>query len=67
MNIPLFEWMAVATYVNFIYPEDLPRIESWFQTRWKALAGKLAHARHKAGEENEIVAAAAVNLRDGHI
>ncbi len=23
MNIPLFEWMIVATYMNFIEPEDL--------------------------------------------
>lgn len=29
MNIPLFELMAMATYVNFIEPEDLTRMWNW--------------------------------------
>lgn len=65
MNIPLFEWMAVATYVNFIYPEDFPRMRNWAQARLTSFASKLAHI-HKPGPEREVVSAA-VNLRDGQI
>jgi hypothetical protein len=33
MNIPLFEWIMVSTYVTFIYPEDLTRAWQWVQKR----------------------------------
>jgi hypothetical protein len=33
MNIPLFEWIAIATYANFIYPEDLTRAWAWVRAR----------------------------------
>jgi hypothetical protein len=29
MVIPLFEWIAIATFVTFVYPEDLSRTWSW--------------------------------------
>jgi hypothetical protein len=29
MNIPLFELMAMATYINFVEPEDLTRMWDW--------------------------------------
>ncbi len=33
MVIPLFEWASVATYVTFIYPEDLSRAGAWLRHR----------------------------------
>jgi hypothetical protein len=33
MNIPLFEWIAISTYVTFIYPEDLTRSFAWIRNR----------------------------------
>ncbi len=29
MNIPLFEWIASATFITFLYPEDLTRAWRW--------------------------------------
>ena len=31
MNIPLFEWISIATYAVFIYPEDLSRAGEWIR------------------------------------
>jgi hypothetical protein len=36
MNIPLFEWIMVSTYINFVYPEDLTR--AWHRVRDRAAA-----------------------------
>lgn len=36
MNIPLFEWIMVSTYINFVYPEDLSRAWSWVRKRLAA-------------------------------
>ncbi|MGH9703526.1 MAG: HTTM domain-containing protein [Candidatus Acidiferrales bacterium] len=33
MTIPLFEWISIATYAVFIYPEDLSRAGSWIRSR----------------------------------
>ncbi len=33
MNIPLFQWMMMITYVTFIYPEDLTRAWAWVRQR----------------------------------
>ncbi len=33
MNIPLFEWIMMATFVTFIYPDDLSRLGRWFRGR----------------------------------
>jgi hypothetical protein len=33
MNIPLFEWIAMSTYVTFIDPEDLSRSWMWVRNR----------------------------------
>jgi vitamin K-dependent gamma-carboxylase-like protein len=65
MNIPLFEWMAVATYVNFIEPQDLTRMWNWVRSRFSNSGSKLAPIR-AAGQEGDIMSAA-VNFRDGHI
>jgi hypothetical protein len=33
MNIPLFEWIMISTYINFVYPEDLTRAWQWVRKR----------------------------------
>jgi hypothetical protein len=33
MNLPIFEWIMVSTYVTFIYPEDLTKAWSWICDR----------------------------------
>jgi len=43
MNIPLFEWMAVATYINFVDPEDLTRSWKWFQGQSAKWLAKFPH------------------------
>jgi hypothetical protein len=65
MNIPLFEWMIVATYINFIEPEDLTRSWNWFRNQSTKWAGKLAHLR-AAGQVQQAVSTA-VNIRNEHV
>jgi Vitamin K-dependent gamma-carboxylase len=36
MNIPLFQWIILSTYVTFIPPEDLSRFWSWIRGRFTA-------------------------------
>jgi hypothetical protein len=62
MNIPLFEWMIVATYVNFIDPEDLSRWWNWGRGRFAIGLGKLARIR-ALGQERGISTAVA-HIRD---
>jgi uncharacterized membrane protein YphA (DoxX/SURF4 family) len=65
MNIPLFEWMIVATYVNFIDPEDLSRTWTWFHgqsTKWR---GRFAQI-FAIGQVRETVSTA-VNIGEKHI
>jgi hypothetical protein len=33
MNVPLFQWVILSTYVTFIYPEDLARAWAWIRER----------------------------------
>lgn len=33
MNIPLFEWIMVSTYINFVYPEDFASAWQWVRRR----------------------------------
>ena len=33
LNIPLFEWISMATYVVFVYPEDLSRAGEWIRSQ----------------------------------
>ena len=33
MNIPLFQWIILATYVNFIEPQDLVKASNWIRSR----------------------------------
>jgi hypothetical protein len=65
MNIPLFEWMIVATYVNFVQPEDLTRAWNWFHNLYAKLLGKFAHA-WAAGQHSEAISTT-VHIRDEHV
>lgn len=42
MNIPLFQWIAMATYVTFIDPADLTRVWNWIRHRLVARLGNPA-------------------------
>jgi hypothetical protein len=65
MNIPLFEWMIVATYINFIEPEDLSRSWNWFRRQSTKLVGKFAHV-WAAGQAQQTVSTI-VHIRDEHV
>jgi hypothetical protein len=39
MNIPLFQWIILATYVTFIEPRDLVRAWNWILGRIHARLG----------------------------
>jgi uncharacterized membrane protein YphA (DoxX/SURF4 family) len=65
MNIPLFEWMIVATYVNFIEPEDLTRMWNWTNSRFTKWTGKLAQIRSVA--QQRAVVSTVANISDEHI
>jgi hypothetical protein len=43
MSIPVFEWIMIASYVNFIEPEDLSRLALWVKEK-AALLGKLGRS-----------------------
>lgn len=42
MNLPLFEWIMVSTYVTFIDPEDLSRWWAWIYERIGPRLGEMA-------------------------
>jgi len=64
MNIPLFEWMIVATYVNFIYPEDLSRTLTWTRNRLDKLFKRTA-SLPAAEKDRESMPGLAI-ARDNH-
>jgi hypothetical protein len=55
----------VATYVNFIDPEDLTRIRNWAQSRFANFLSKLAQI-HAVGHESKVVSTA-VNMSDENV
>lgn len=65
MNIPLFEWMAVATYVNFVDPADLTRFWIWFRDGVTKGIGNLPRLRTES-RTREIVSGVA-HVRDEHV
>jgi hypothetical protein len=62
MNIPIFEWIMVATYVNFIEPQDFTRMWNWARS---ALLSRRVPQFRTLHRNREIVSTA-VNLTDGH-
>jgi len=65
MNIPLFEWMIVATYVNFIDPEDLTRTWNWFHSLTTKWLGKISHS-FAIGQVRNAVSTVG-NISDEHV
>lgn len=65
MNIPLFELMAMATYINFVEPEDLTRMWNWTRN----LLGR--HFQHNAPalpvESNGQSIPAMMAVQDDHV
>jgi len=41
MNLPIFEWIMVSTYVTFLYPEDLSKAWAWICERFGPLLGAM--------------------------
>jgi hypothetical protein len=41
MNLPIFEWIMVSTYVTFIYPEDLTKAWAWISQRFGPRLGPM--------------------------
>ncbi len=39
MNIPLFAFIMISTYITFVEPEHLQRFFNWFRTRWNSVTG----------------------------
>jgi hypothetical protein len=64
MNIPLFEWMIVATYVNFIYPEDISRTWNWTRNHFGKLF-KRTEAVRAVENDREAMPGLAI-ARDNH-
>jgi hypothetical protein len=64
MNIPLFEWMIVATYVNFIYPEDISRAWTWTRAHFDKLFKRTAPAP-AVEKDREAISGLAI-ARDNH-
>jgi Vitamin K-dependent gamma-carboxylase len=69
MNIPLFEWIMVATYINFVEPEDLSRTWNWVRGLFMKSPGNFAqmHPMEQiAGQPQQfsMSGASAVELED---
>jgi hypothetical protein len=54
MNIPLFEWMILATYINFVYPEDLTRTITWTRNQFNKVVRRPASARVDDSQSNAL-------------
>jgi hypothetical protein len=57
MNIPLFEWIIVATYINFVDPEDLSRTWNWVHGLFETSPGKFSPVQvveRVAGESQQL-------------
>lgn len=65
MNIPIFEWMIVVTYVNFIEPEDLEKFGGWFRARSASLFRRVARTRVETREREAV--STPVNVTDGQV
>jgi hypothetical protein len=54
MNVPLFQWIAVASYVTFIYPADLTRFWSWVRGRVAPRLGAPVPVAYDGGSERAV-------------
>ncbi len=65
MNIPLFEWMIVATYINFVEPEDITKAWNWLQGITAKSMGKFAHLI--VAERQSQAVPAAMHVGNEHV
>jgi hypothetical protein len=49
MNVPLFQWVILSTYVTFVYPEDLTRAWAWIRGRVAPHLGEPATVVYDGG------------------
>jgi hypothetical protein len=66
MNIPLFEWMIMATYINFVEPEDIFKTWNWLQGLPAKALGKFANLMGPA-REREAVANVVQPIGNEHV
>jgi hypothetical protein len=64
MNVPLFQWIILATYVTFIYPEDLARARVWVSERLAARFGQPVDVVYDGGSERATRAARVLSALD---
>jgi hypothetical protein len=50
MNIPLFQWIIMAGYINFVDPADLTRFWSWLRRRFANPLGARADVIYDCGQ-----------------
>ncbi len=64
MNIPLFEWITVSTFVTFIYPEDLSRAWAWIRHRIGPRLGAPGNVVYDGGSDPSARAAKVLQAID---
>jgi len=57
MNLPLFEWIMISTFVLFIYPEDLSRAWAWVRDRVAPRLGAPATVLYDGASARSVHAA----------
>jgi len=63
-NHPLFEWIAVSTYVTFIYAEDLSRWWAWIRNHIGPRLGALVNVVYDGASESSVRAAKVLQAID---
>jgi hypothetical protein len=64
MNLPLFEWIMVATYVTFIDPEDLSRAWVWISKSLGPRLGAMATVVYDGASSSSLRAANTLRALD---
>jgi len=54
MNVPLFQWIIISTYVTFVDPADLARAWNWIRARLAARSGSTLTVVYD-GESESVV------------
>lgn len=54
MNIPLFEWISISTFVTFIYPADLAQFGDWIRTTVSARVGRRFQVTYDPESERAV-------------
>ena len=64
MNIPIFQWLMIATLVTFIYPEDLSRAWAWARERVAPRLGAQATVLYDGAAARSVQAANVLRVID---